>query len=594
MNRNDIKTIIKERFYEKDVQENEIELFTKYHLSEKIGENEKIQLIDIYNRLMNINKQSLSKKIDTKKVKTLIMFLSISPIKNDNQLEDLLDENILNKNLRIFENIEEFIIIYSPGSEKFLDLLQKEYVGIKFTLVFADFSFGYNDIERKITYLLKDKTITRENTIIDLTLGMKYVSIFFYKLAIENDLYAINWYMEQLPVYKKIENSDKYEILDKKFFKRLPFTAKLKVMIEPRKENAKIYSKINSGIRSFNFSLVENLYEKVGNRNMSVFFKELDKLFSFENMVTLDSENFFESLEEFFKEITDKTTKDIIIQGNIKTFLEHMFALIYYEESSLEDDESYSEPRNFSWKEKFLKLFSISEKSVEEKAVNLSFDRNKVYYYYFVLIFFQNYKSKKLYSYDRFLLKMVENILKELGEEITVSKEKILNNPKLLFDINISEYLENMDTRNILTESIKGDFYFKNNILFIEKFGLSINVKEFPQLDFISGKGFRVLSDLLENPNDDIKGKNLYGKLTNIPGKNDSMENKENKKNRFRRNLDSVKKRIKDFNENIKEIAKNQEIIIPDIIIYKKETNSDPDSDLQHSIKINPEIYNLI
>ena len=227
MNRNDIKTIIKERFYEKDVQENEIELFTKYHLFEKIGENEKIQLIDIYNRLMNINKQSLSKKIDTKKVKTLIMFLSISPIKNDNQLEDLLDENILNKNLRIFENIEEFIIIYSSGSEKFLDLLQKEYVGIKFTLVFADFSFGYNNIERKITYLLKDKTITRENTIIDLTLGMKYVSIFFYKLAIENDLYAINWYMEQLPVYKKIENSDKYEILDKKFFKRLPFTTKL-------------------------------------------------------------------------------------------------------------------------------------------------------------------------------------------------------------------------------------------------------------------------------------------------------------------------------------------------------------------------------
>ena len=602
MNRNDIKTIIKERFYEKDVQENEIELFTKYHLSEKIGENEKIQLIDIYNRLMNINKQSLSKKIDTKKVKTLIMFLSISPIKNDNQLEDLLDENILNKNLRIFENIEEFIIIYSSGSEKFLDLLQKEYVGIKFTLVFADFSFGYNDIERKITYLLKDKTITRENTIIDLTLGMKYVSIFFYKLAIENDLYAINWYMEQLPVYKKIENSDKYEILDKKFFKRLPFTAKLKVMIEPRKENAKIYSKINSGIRSFNFSLVENLYEKVGNRNMSVFFKELAKLYSFENMISLDSDNFYESLEEFFKEITDKTTKDIIIQGNIKTFLEHMFALIYYEETPEEieeDDEVIREyeSRNFSWKTKFLKLFSIDEKTVDDKASYLFFKRNRIYFY-FVLAYFQNYKNKKLYSYDRFLLKIVENILKELREkDITISKEKILNNPRLLLNKDYSKDIENMDTRNILTESIKGDFYFKNNILFIEKFGLSINVKEYQELSFINGKGFKLLLELLENPEESIEGKVLYGKLNNLSGKADELEDEENekKKKRFRKVIsDLKKKRIKDFNENIKEIAKDQGIVIPDIIICDKYKNSKLESDHQHYIKINPEIYNLI
>lgn len=594
MNRNNIKNIIKERFGDENIQENEIELFTKYHLSEKIGENEKIQLIDIYGRLMNINKQSLSKKIDTKKIKTLIIFLSISPIKSDDQLEDILDENILNKNLRIFENIEEFIVIYSSESEKFLDLLQKEYVGIKFTPIFANFSFGYNDIERKISYILKDRFITKENTIIDLTLGMKYVSIFFYKLAIENDLYAINWYIEQLPVYKRIDNGDKYEILDKKFLKRLPFTTKLKVMIEPRKENAKIYSKINLGIRDFNFSLVENLYEKVGNRNMAVFFRELSKLYSFENMITLDSENFYDSLEEFFKEITDKTTKDIAIQGKIKTFLEHMFSLIYYEENIDEEDIDDREPRNFSWKTKFLKLFSIDEKIVaDKKAPYLFFERNKIYFY-LVLTFFKNYKNKKLYSYDRFLSKLVDNILKELGEDKKiVEKEKILKNPKLLFDKDTSDELENIDTRNILTENIKGDFYFKNNILFIEKFGFSVNVKEFPELVFIWRKGFKILVELLENPEESIEGKALYGKLNNLSGKGDEFED-EKEKNRFRRNLSKLKDKIKDFNENIKEIAKKDNIILPDIILYEKDIYKRTDVDFQHSIKINPEIYNLI
>ena len=116
MNRNDIKKIIKEHFIKNQISENQVELFTKYHLNEKIGENEKIQLIDNYNNIIKNNKQILSQKIDTDKIKTLIMFLSISPIKNKNEIENILDENILNKNLKVFENIQEFIIIYSSES----------------------------------------------------------------------------------------------------------------------------------------------------------------------------------------------------------------------------------------------------------------------------------------------------------------------------------------------------------------------------------------------------------------------------------------------------------------------------------------------
>lgn len=589
MNRNDIKKIIKEHFVENQIPENQVELFTKYHLNEKIGENEKIQLIDNYNNIIKNNKQILSQKIDTDKIKTLIMFLSISPIKNKNEIENILDENILNKNLKVFENIQEFIIIYSSESKQYFELLEKEYVGINFTPILADFSNGYNDIERKVKYILKDRDITKENTIIDLTLGMKYVSIFFYKLAVENDIYAINWYTEQLIAYEKNGDKDEYSIPNNKFFKRLPFTTRLKIMIEPRKENSRIYSQINTGIKEYNFSLVENLYEKVGNKNMKIFFRELKKLYSFENMITLDRDNFYNSLEDFFRELTDNITKDIIIQGKIKKFLEYMFALIYYEENNEEEEEL--EPRNFSWKTKFLKLFSFDEKSISDKASYLFFERDKIYFY-LVLEFFKNNKREDFYSYDRFLLKMISSILRELDEP-DIPKEKLLKNSKMIFDINIDEELENIDTKNILTENIKGDFYFKNNILYIEKFGLSINVKEYSELDFIWKKGFKLLLELLEIPDEEISGKILYGKLTNLSKKADYLED-EKEKGRFRKNLTTLKNKIKDFNQNIKEIAKKDNIILPDIIIYQKDTYKTTEVDFQHSIKINPEIYNLI
>ena len=47
MNRNDIKKIIKEHFIKNQISENQVELFTKYHLNEKIGENEKFSLLII-------------------------------------------------------------------------------------------------------------------------------------------------------------------------------------------------------------------------------------------------------------------------------------------------------------------------------------------------------------------------------------------------------------------------------------------------------------------------------------------------------------------------------------------------------------------
>ena len=81
--------------------------------------------------------------------------------------------------------------------------------------------------------------------------------------------------------------------------------------------------------------------------------------------------------------------------------------------------------------------------------------------------------------------------------------------------------------------------------------------------------------------------------MTNLSKKADYLED-EKEKGRFRKNLTTLKNKIKDFNQNIKEIAKKDNIILPDIIIYQKDTYKTTEVDFQHSIKINPEIYNLI
>lgn len=590
MDRNNIKSIIKKQFLENEISENDLELFTKYHLNEKLGENEKIQLIGIYNKVIKENENFISQKINIDNIDKIIMFLSISPIKSKNDLEDIIDENLFNKNLKIFKNIKEFILLYSRETEETLEMLKKEYVGIKITGILTDFSKGYNCIDNAMQQIIQEKNINHDNTIIDLTLGMKYVTVFFYKLAVENDIYAINWYTEQLLSYEKIQDKDEYRLIDKKFFKRLPFTTKLKIMIEPRKENSKIYSKINEGIENYNFSLVESMYSKVGNREMELFFKNLSKLYSFENMITLDVDNFYETLEKILEDITNKISRENIISGKIKEYLEYIYSLVYYEKDIEDLDEI--EPRNFSWKNKFLKIFSIDEKNVDNKASYLFFKRSEIYYY-LVIKYLKIRQKENLYSYDRFLLQISGAILRELETNKKITKEKLLENPKLLFDIDIDEDLEKIDPQKILIESVKGDFYFRNNILYIEKFQLSININEYPELSFMKNKGFKLLLELLENPDREIQGKILYGKLGKLSNDSDEVES-EKIQGRFRKNLTVMKDRIKDFNENIKEIAKKDNIILPDVIIYEKSINKNIDVDLKHCIKINPEIYKIV
>lgn len=609
MKREEIKNQIKNlcKLELKELNETEAELFTKYHLEETLTETDKINLSKFYLNSIEENKTEINKKIDTSKIERLISFVSLSPINS----ESILDENILNKNIRIFPNLKEFILLYSKESENAFITIKERYSDINVVGIPVNFNTSPTKLNKLTGNILGKGNISKENTIIDITLGMKFVTIFFYKFAVENNITAINWFESQLNTYELKEDS--YEIIRKNLFKRIPATSNLKIMIEPRKENVKIYNQINESIKNFDFKSTESYYNKIGNKNLEIFFRELSKIYSLENMITLNPDKFFQDIESSLEILTEELVQDEDSINKIRRYLISLASLIIYEDFDDSNEENYSEieKRNFFWFDKFLRKFSLEKKEIEDKAGVLIGNKVNIFYYLAIQFLEIKFNNSQEYATKLFVKKFKENIIFDINPKFN-SKEKenikiILNDSKALkefiFEYDIDEELKELLPTNIFRESINGDFYFKNFVLIIEKFDLSINTKEYESLSFVDKKGFSLLKYLLENPLQEISGKVLFSKIVpneSIEHQYCEEENEDNEKenakkisNRFKRNLSTVKNKIKDFNENIKFIAEENGIIIEDIIIYEK-SKTITESDFAHSIKINPNLYTIV
>lgn len=580
MKREEIKNQIKNlcKLELKELNETEAELFTKYHLEETLTETDKINLSKFYLNSIEENKTEINKKIDTSKIERLISFVSLSPINS----ESILDENILNKNIRIFPNLKEFILLYSKESENAFTTIKEKYSDFNVIGIPVNFNTSPTKLNKLTGNILGKGNISKENTIIDITLGMKFVTIFFYKFAVENNITAINWFESQLNTYELKEDS--YEIIRKNLFKRIPATSNLKIMIEPRKENVKIYNQINESIKNFDFKSTESYYNKIGNKNLEIFFRELSKIYSLENMITLNSDKFFQDIESSLEILTEELVQDEDSINKIRRYLILLISGIIYENST------DFETRSFFWFHKFSNKLSVTLEEIEDIASLIASYKVNIYYYLAIKFLEIKFNNNQEDSSKKFINNFKKNINKEL-KKICNSDECTADN---LFDCDLDEELKELLPTNIFRESINGDFYFKNSVLIIEKFDLSINTKEYESLAFIDRKGFDLLRNLLENPLQEISGKILFGKII----KENSLdyvtpEEEKSATNRFRRNLTELKKRIKDFNENIKNIAKENDITIEDIIIYEKEQKNG-NSDYLHSIKINPNLYTIV
>ena len=551
-------------------------ILLKYSLEEKLSDEEKTELEKIYLENLQKQRKRIANKIKLENIEILISYVSYSYSEN----EKIYFENILEKNLRIFPNIKCFLLIYSKETEKIFKKTKVKFKNVDVNGILLEEVTSAHIQSNIQKYISKFKP-NKNNSIIDITLGMKIITVYLYKLAVERGIFSINWQESQIPKYIYCEKQDEY--IKDIGMRRYPFNTKLELMIEPEKENIKIYEYINKSLKKFEFSATESYYNQIGNSGMENFYRELSKIFSFQNMLSLDGENFYSQMENFFIKLSEnrELSRENILK--LKPFLSNLLSLILFESS-----EENIETRSFFWLDRFLTKFQIKSDELLENGF-LSEYREKIYYF-FILKYFESKKEEEnSYYYEKFIKDLRKNILKELRVDEKEGKDFLRDgNIFELLDIDIEDIVENLNPSISLTESIKGDFYFENKVLYIEKYNLKIDCEKDERINFINNKGADILRELMKNYTVTFGGRELFERLAKY--KNDESELA--RSNRFRKNLTVLKNKAKDFNNHLKEIGREEGIELGELILYQK--IEEKESNYSHQFQINPKFYTLV
>ena len=549
----------------------EKELLSKYLYEENLTEKEIKQLEKIYLKNIGRQKNQIEEKIDTEKIKGLISCVSFSY----SEEKEKFKENIYDRNINIFPNLDTFFLLYTEQTINTFNRIKENYSEINIVGVLVT-DYTFLSIQNSINETLKKLKLDKNNCIIDITLGMKIITICLYKLAVENEIKAINWQEIQVKKYK--ENG----------LKNIPFNSKLNIMIEPRRENMRFYVEINDLLEKYNFEGVESFYNRLNNEEMQFFYNNLAKLFSFEVMINLDYTVFYKRVEEFFISLCERKEYKREFKLQVKKFLVELLKVIILNEEG-------EEIVNYPWLDSFLKTFQISLDEIEDDAYFLN-EYKKEIYFYFVLEYFRGKvkdNSEENYYYTKFINDIKKNILSEIDiNDKELEKNFMRENGKIrdIIEMNIKENLEAMTPAISLKENLNGEFYFKNNEIYIEKYNLKIDINSDKRLKFLNNKGADLIREILSSPKDSLGKDVLFKKLA----KYKVGESEENRQNRFRKNLATFKTKVETFNSAIKEIGKEQGLELEDMLIYKKEKKLYEKSDKAHSFYVNSKYYILI
>lgn len=549
----------------------EKELLSKYLYEENLTEKEIKQLEKIYLKNIGRQKNQIEEKIDTEKIKGLISCVSFSY----GEEKEKFKENIYDRNINIFPNLDTFFLLYTEQTINTFNRIKENYSEINIVGVLVT-DYTFLSIQNSINETLKKLKLDKNNCIIDITLGMKIITICLYKLAVENEIKAINWQEIQVKKYK--ENG----------LKNIPFNSKLNIMIEPRRENMRFYVEINDLLEKYNFEGVESFYNRLNNEEMQFFYNNLAKLFSFEVMINLDYTVFYKRVEEFFISLCERKEYKREFKLQVKKFLVELLKVIILNEEG-------EEIVNYPWLDSFLKTFQISLDEIEDDAYFLN-EYKKEIYFYFVLEYFKGKvkdNSEENYYYTKFINDIKKNILSEIDiNDKELEKNFMRENGKIrdIIEMNIKENLEAMTPAISLKENLNGEFYFKNNEIYIEKYNLKIDINSDKRLKFLNNKGADLIREILSSPKESLGKDVLFKKLA----KYKVGESEENRQNRFRKNLATFKTKVETFNSAIKEIGKEQGLELEDMLIYKKEKKLYEKSDKAHSFYVNSKYYILI
>ncbi|MCF2639921.1 hypothetical protein I6E31_08045 [Fusobacterium varium] len=620
MLREEIKNSIRSLFSKNEYSQEEIEIMLKFHLNEALIEREQEILNELYYKKMA--QQNLAITSD-KKISTLASCVSLSKIIP----QDYLELPIF-KSLRVFKEIKNIYLLYTNESKfNFKEISEKlEKLNIKV--------IGKNikndtidDIYITIRELAIKGEINKENTIFDITLGLKMSGIAFYKLASERGFISINWKELQLPIYKYDEKNSLYE--ETNFGKRIPLTVTLELLKEPLKESIKTYTMLNEALENKEYNIISSHFKNIGNDDISFLFENLAQLFTFENISSLDYKKFFKDVEEFLKKIFLYPNFTDFTKEKIKDFLASLLVLISYEQK----DRKTLIQKEFSWvnNSEFYFPFTYIQKQainfIDQEADNseittlLKYRDNKliekidvkddfeeeiyykkeIYFYLILEYFYSKIRDKESNSFLQFLKK---NILKEFkinlsGKNNLIDSLTLDDFIKIIFykcdledledydkeDIQlIKDTLKFLNICEIFKEDPTRDIELKGYTLKILKYNIEIDLIEEEEMrEAFNKKGKRLQAFAQPIVNFINCGKNNFKLTEKNIYEYDIDENREKTSNGLKKDFSRFKtKVILPLNNIVKRELENREITSEEFIIFNSK---------EKSFTINDEFY---
>ena len=348
-------------------------------LGVKIGENDynlKAFEEDFIRHLSNEKRLLEEDGIKTEKITKIVSAYSHS-YSEKSILEDLPFE----KDLKIFTNIDTLYLLYTKQTKsKFLEYKEickyKDKVKIEGLLIDTSIEMLYKEIVK----LIQDGKISKNDTILDTTLGFKEIGIVFYRISVEKQIKSINWRETMLPNYKPIDDSRNIFVKENGQGPRMSLVTRLNLMKEPLEESNRIYRKINENILKVNCKAVSDLYEVVGIDDLRFFYEEIGKVFNFFKMQEYceDTEKFYSDLNERLKKIFEyKFLPENI--SRLREYVKYLLRIVY----RVEND-------NINWIKFSKNIFGrteneiINDEDYEIDDEEISID-GPDYFFYFLL-----------------------------------------------------------------------------------------------------------------------------------------------------------------------------------------------------------------
>lgn len=454
-----------------DFKSKDFKVVVDYYLDKINNERSKElykQIIEENSREFSEKLKEINGKIDGKsneimekaEIDTLISFLSLTPL----NIAEVITECPILKSIRAIPSIKTVFTPYTDESEKLFaplkDHLNK--MGIKLIGERVDID-DIQDSYNSLLGFIKAEGLDGSNTIIDSTSGLRMFGMALYKVAVERGLNLITWRDYQLPLYEK--DKENLYIKSKNKNDRIPFLAKLVVIPEPKFENAKIHRALNEELRDFNLSGAKNYYNTLGITDLKKLCQELEKVFNLENILELNSENFYQSLDTTLKNILSIDLEEERNSETIKMILLKLLPIVDYKK--ILDG---------------INSFNLRKEDIDDYIITASSkDKNlkeKIYYSFVLKYLMAKLENNNL---DNFIVQsIIKKVVKfnKLQEDFE-SLEDIFN---LLFidkDLEIKDKLEDISSifDNLVDEG-EPLIELDKNILKLLKYNLTIDLLE--------------------------------------------------------------------------------------------------------------------